>query len=202
MLKLLKIGTLLSIFLFLFSPFVAAKGERYGASINIFNIESIEYDEGVSGKKNTLRYGVVHTRPIDENNNRWRWWFGLNYLNELLTAPPNGVYQEVSNYELRVVPQYALSSWSVFTPYVGAGVSMGYSQLSNRWKVDHEGFKYGSQLSDINQFEISPIFTIGTSIKIGNNPDAHLQVIPQASYILPVYNDGLGGVELSVSLLF
>ncbi|WP_050936296.1 hypothetical protein, partial [Vibrio harveyi] len=146
-------------------------------------------------------YGLVHTRPIDENNNRWRWWLGLNYLTEDVDAPSNGIYQEVTNYELRVVPQYALSSWSIFTPYVGAGLSLGYSQYSNRWKVDSDGFRYES-IDDIDQFELGAVVTLGTAIKLGSNPDAHIQIIPQASYILPVVNDGVGGVELSVSLLF
>jgi opacity protein-like surface antigen len=186
----------------LFSSVTLAKGERYGASVNMLTIESIDYDEGSSGQKDSLRYGIVHTRPIDQNNNRWRWWLGLNYLTEELDAPSNGIYQEVTNYEFRIVPQFALGTWSVFTPYIGAGLSAGYSQYSNRWKVDDEGFKYGEQLKDIDQFELGAVATIGTAIKLGSNPDAHLQIIPQASYIFPVYNDGLGGVELSVSLLF
>ncbi|ELV8640018.1 hypothetical protein QNE20_004001 [Vibrio vulnificus] len=167
----------------------------------MLTIESIDYDEGSSGEVDTLRYGLVHTRPIDENNNRWRWWLGFNYLAEDVEAPSNGVYQEVKNYELRVVPQYALSSWSIFTPYVGAGLSMGYSQYSNRWKVDQDGYRYES-IEDIDQFELGAVITLGTVIKLGSNPDAHIQIIPQASYILPVVNDGVGGVELSVSLLF
>ena len=89
------------------STFAAAKGERYGGSVSMLTIESIDYDEGSSGDVDTLRYGLVHTRPIDENNNRWRWWLGLNYLAEDVDAPSNGVYQEVTNYELRIVPQYA-----------------------------------------------------------------------------------------------
>lgn len=179
-----------------------AKGERYGGSISMLSIDSIEYKEGSSGTADTMRYGFVHTRPIDEDNNRWRWWLGFNYVNESIDAPANGIYQEVTNYEFRIVPQYALGSWSIFTPYIGAGLSAGYSQYSNRWVVDSDGFKYGSQLEDIEQFEAGAVATIGTVIKLGSNPDAHLQIIPQASYILPVYNDGLGGVELTVSLLF
>ncbi|MGF1727553.1 hypothetical protein [Photobacterium nomapromontoriensis] len=186
----------------LFSTFVLAKGERYGLSVNMLTIDSINYDEGSSGQKNSLRYGAVHTRPIDENNNRWRWWFGLNYLSEDVAAPKNGVYQEITNIELRIVPQYALDSWGIFTPYIGAGLSAGNTQYSNRWKVDNDGYQYGSQLEDIKQFELGAVATIGTVIKLGSNPDAHLQVVPQASYILPLYNNGLGGVELSVSLLF
>ncbi|MEZ9083165.1 hypothetical protein [Vibrio harveyi] len=185
----------------LFSTFAVAKGERYGGSVSMLTIESIDYDEGSSGDVDTLRCGLVHTRPIDENNNRWRWWLGLNYLTEDVDAPSNGIYQEVTNYELRVVPQYALSSWSIFTPYVGAGLSLGYSQYSNRWKVDSDGFRYES-IDDIDQFELGAVVTLGTAIKLGSNPDAHIQIIPQASYILPVVNDGVGGVELSVSLLF
>ncbi|ELB2817667.1 hypothetical protein QNE27_004572 [Vibrio alginolyticus] len=185
----------------LLSSVVMAKGERYGLSTSMLTIDSIKYDEGKSGEQDTLRFGLVHTRPIDENNNRWRWWLGLNYLAEDIEAPANGLYQEATNYELRVVPQYALTSWSVFTPYVGAGLSVGYSQYSNRWQVDQEGYRYES-VEDIDQFELGAVVTLGTAIKLGSNPDAHIQIIPQASYILPVVNDGIGGLELSVSLLF
>ncbi|EIE5863963.1 hypothetical protein R7P07_07430 [Vibrio sp. Vb2133] len=185
----------------LFSSVVMAKGERFGLSTSMLTIDSIKYDEGKSGEQDTLRFGLVHTRPIDENNNRWRWWLGLNYLAEDIEAPANGLYQEATNYELRVVPQYALTSWSVFTPYVGAGLSVGYSQYSNRWQVDQEGYRYES-VEDIDQFELGAVVTLGTAIKLGSNPDAHIQIIPQASYILPVVNDGIGGLELSVSLLF
>ncbi|EPD6973112.1 hypothetical protein ACSDVY_000140 [Vibrio alginolyticus] len=185
----------------LFSSVAMAKGERYGLSTSMLTIDSIKYDEGKSGEQDTLRFGLVHTRPIDENNNRWRWWLGLNYLAEDIEAPANGLYQEATNYELRVVPQYALTSWSVFTPYVGAGLSVGYSQYSNRWQVDQEGYRYES-VEDIDQFELGAVMTLGTAIKLGSNPDAHIQIIQQASYILPVVNDGIGGLELSVSLLF
>ncbi|MDW2123424.1 hypothetical protein WKW23_13600 [Vibrio alginolyticus] len=185
----------------LFSSVAMAKGERYGLSTSMLTIDSINYDEGKSGEQDTLRFGLVHTRPIDENNNRWRWWLGLNYLAEDIEAPANGLYQEATNYELRVVPQYALTSWSVFTPYVGAGLSVGYSQYSNRWQVDQDGYRYES-VEDIDQFELGAVVTLGTAIKLGSNPDAHIQIIPQASYILPVVNDGIGGLELSVSLLF
>ncbi|MCR9489977.1 hypothetical protein [Vibrio alginolyticus] len=185
----------------LFSSVAMAKGERYGLSTSMLTIDSIKYDEGKSGEQDTLRFGLVHTRPIDENNNRWRWWLGLNYLAEDIEAPANGLYQEATNYELRVVPQYALTSWSVFTPYVGAGLSVGYSQYSNRWQVDQEGYRYES-VEDIDQFELGAVMTLGTAIKLGSNPDAHIQIIPQTSYILPVVNDGIGGLELSVSLLF
>ncbi|EOX3942917.1 MULTISPECIES: hypothetical protein [Vibrio] len=185
----------------LFSSVAMAKGERYGLSTSMLTIDSIKYDEGKSGEQDTLRFGLVHTRPIDENNNRWRWWLGLNYLAEDIEAPANGLYQEATNYELRVVPQYALTSWSVFTPYVGAGLSVSYSQYSNRWQVDQEGYRYES-VEDIDQFELGAVVTLGTAIKLGSNPDAHIQIIPQASYILPVVNDGIGGLELSVSLLF
>ncbi|ELA6779676.1 hypothetical protein RB979_001901 [Vibrio alginolyticus] len=185
----------------LFSSVAMAKGERYGLSTSMLTIDSIKYDEGKSGEQDTLRFGLVHTRPIDENNNRWRWWLGLNYLAEDIEAPANGLYQKATNYELRVVPQYALTSWSVFTPYVGAGLSVGYSQYSNRWQVDQEGYRYES-VEDIDQFELGAVVTLGTAIKLGSNPDAHIQIIPQASYILPVVNDGIGGLELSVSLLF
>jgi outer membrane protein W len=200
MLKLVQVGMLSA--LCLSSSFAFAKGERYGVSVNMLSIDSIEYKEGSSSSQDTLRYGIVHTRPISEDNNRWRWWLGLNYLSQDMKAPKNGIYQELNNLELRVVPQYALSSWSVFTPYIGAGLSLGYSQYSNRWKVDDAGFKYGEQLKDIDQFEVGAVAAIGSVIKLGSDPDAHMQIIPQVSYILPVVNDGLGGLELSLSLLF
>ncbi len=186
----------------LFSGLAFAKGERYGVSYNLFSVESIEYDEGDSGAQELTRYGLVYTRPLDENTNRWRWWFGLNYLSGEVDAPDNGLYQEVTNYELRIVPQYAVGTWTIFTPYLGAGLSLGYSQYSERWVVDSDGYKYGSQLDDIAEFELGAVVTAGMVIKLGSNPNAHVQIIPQASYVLPVYNDGLGGVELSVSLLF
>ncbi len=187
----------------LLSFFATAKGERYGGSVNMLSTESVEYDEGPSGEADVLRYGLVHTRPIDESNNRWRWWLGFNYFAaDDIEAPNNGVYNELTNYEFRVVPQYALGSWSIFTPYIGAGLSLGYSQYSNRWKVDDQGFREGEKLEDIDQFEVGAVVTFGSVLKLGSNPDAHLQIIPQASYILPVYNEGVGGVEFSVSLLF
>lgn len=185
----------------LFSFLAVAKGERYGLSVNMLTIDSIDYDEGMSGEQDALRYGIVHTRPIDENNNRWRWWLGLNYLAESVTAPSDGIYQETTNYELRVVPQYALGSWRMFTPYAGAGASLGYSLYSNRWKVDEDGYRYEA-LDDIDQFELGLVVSIGSVIKLGSNPNAHIQIVPQASYILPVFNDGMSGVELSVSMLF
>ncbi len=185
----------------LFSAFAAAKGERYGVSVNMLNIESMDYEQGSSGDKNVFRYGLVHTRPIDEDNNRWRWWFGLNYTSDYFDAPANGVYQEMSNLELRAVPQFALGNWSIVTPYIGAGLSVGYSQYSNRWTVD-EGGRRRDSLKDFEQFEVGAVASFGTAIKLGSNPDAHLQLVPQVSYILPVYNEGAGGFELSLSLLF
>ncbi len=199
MLKLSQVGLISTVCLF--SPFIAAKGERQGASVNMLTVESIDYDEGFSGDQEALRYGFVHTRPVDENNNRWRWWLGFNYVAEDVEAPSNGVYQEVTNYEFRVLPQYALGSWSIFTPYIGAGLSLGYSQYSNRWKVDQDGYRY-ENLEEFSQFELGAVATFGTSVKFGSNPDAHVQLNPQISYILPVINDGIGGVELSVSILF
>ncbi|WP_299015003.1 hypothetical protein [uncultured Photobacterium sp.] len=192
---------LIALMCLLSSP-VLAKGERYGASSSLLSIDSIDYEQGESGEMNASRYGLLHTRPIDENNNRWRWWFGLNYLAESVDAPKNGLYQEVTSYEFRVVPQYALASWGWITPYIGAGLSGAYTQYSNRWVVDSDGYKYGEQLEDIDQFELGAVATIGTVIKLGSNPDAHLQFIPQLSYILPAINNGLGGIELSLSLLF
>lgn len=183
------------------SPVAVAKGERYGVGISQLTIDSNDYDYGPSGEQSTLRYSLVHTRPIDENNNRWRWWLGLSYLSEAVEAPSRGVYEEVTNFEFRAVPQYALGSWGMFTPYIGGGASFGYSQYSNRWKVDAGGYRF-EQLEDIDQFEVGAVFTLGSVIKLGSNPDAHLQIIPQVSYILPIVNDGVDGIELSVSLLF
>ncbi|WP_260261403.1 hypothetical protein [Vibrio intestinalis] len=183
------------------SPVVFAKGERYGAGVSQLTLESHDYDYGSSGEQNALRYSLVHTRPIDEDNNRWRWWLGLSYLSESVPAPNRGVYEEVSNLELRAVPQYALGSWSIFTPYIGGGVSLGYSQYSNRWKVDAGGYRF-EQLEDKQDFEVGAVVAIGSVIKLGSNPDAHLQIVPQISYTLPLVNDGIKGIELSVSLLF
>ena len=40
-------------------------------------------EQGESGTADAIRYGLVHTRPIDEDNNL-RWWLGFNYLRRLL----------------------------------------------------------------------------------------------------------------------
>ncbi|MCG7497889.1 hypothetical protein MHO82_13545 [Vibrio sp. Of7-15] len=178
-----------------------AKGERYGASFQQLSFDGTTIDAGETGSGDVLRFGLVHTRPIDENSNRWRWWFGLNYLATDIEAPKNGVYQEVSNLEFRLVPQYAFGTLEWLTPYIGVGLSAGYSQYSNRFPVDSDGFKYGDQLEDESKFEFGAVFNLGTVIKIGSNPDAHLQLIPNVSYIQPM-NDGLGGIELSFALLF
>ncbi|SKA51505.1 hypothetical protein [Enterovibrio nigricans] len=181
---------------------VHAKGERYGISGALRSIDSITYEEGMSGTAETLSYGIVHTRPIDENNNRWRWWLAANYTQDSIMPDASGVYQELIGLDLRIIPQYALASWGPFTPYIGGGLSFGYQQYANRWQVDDEGYKYGEQLEDIGQFEAGLIFTFGTAIKFGSNSDNHLQLVPQISYTLPIYNEGIGGAELSVSLLF
>ncbi|MCL9780079.1 porin family protein [Vibrio sp. S4M6] len=179
-----------------------AKGQRYGGTVSLVNLTSIDYQQGESGSQDVTSFGLVYTTPIDENNNRWRWWFGLNYIQDSITAPPNGIYQEVTSYELRAVPQYALNSWGWLTPYVGAGLSAGMVNYKNRWVVDSDGFKYGAQLEDISQFELRAVATIGTVVKLGSDPNAHIQIIPQISYLFPVYNDGIGGLELSLSMLF
>ena len=151
----------IAILICLLSSSVHSKGLRYGGSVGMLSIDSVEYANGSSGEEDILRYGFVHTRPIDQNNNRWRWLFGLNYLDDAVEAPANGIYEELTNYEFRVVPQFALTEWSVFTPYVGAGFSAGYTQYSNRWQVDDEGYKYGLQLDDISQFEVGLVATAG-----------------------------------------
>lgn len=191
----------LALVLLVSSSSVFAKGERYGASFQLLSFDGTTIDSGETGSGEALRFGLVHTRPIDENSNRWRWWLGLNYLSTDIEAPTSGVYQEVSNLEFRIVPQYAFGTLEWLTPYVGLGLSVGYSAYSNRWNVDNDGVKYGDQLEDESVFEIGAVFNVGTVIKLGSNPDAHLQLIPNISYIQPV-NDGLGGLELSFALLF
>ncbi|KDM91081.1 outer membrane beta-barrel protein [Photobacterium galatheae] len=177
-----------------------SKGERFGVTAAYYDFTS-SAEEGESGENQSLRWGLVHTRPIDDNSARWRWWFGLNYLDDNIPAPQNGIYQEVTNYEFRVLPQYAFPVASWLTPYVGAGLSLAYSEYSERWYVDSDEFKYGGQLPDNNAFEAGLLLNAGTVLKIGSNPDAHLQVVPQATLIIPV-NQGLGGVEFSLSFLF
>ncbi|MDO6708566.1 MULTISPECIES: hypothetical protein [unclassified Photobacterium] len=177
-----------------------AKGERFGVTGAYYDFTSTA-EEGEAGENQSLRWGLVHTRPIDDNSARWRWWFGLNYLQDSIPAPQNGIYQEITNYEFRVLPQYAFPIASWLTPYIGAGVSLAYSEYDERWIVDSDQFKYGTQLPDKNAFEASLLLNAGTVLKIGSNPDAHLQLVPQATFIIPV-NDGLGGIEFSLSLLF
>lgn len=179
-----------------------AKGNRYGGSVALMNVNSISYQQGESGSADLTSFGLVYTTPIDENNNRWRWWLGLNYMSDSIDAPSNGIYQELTSYEVRLIPQFALGSIGWFTPYVGAGVSAAYVNYENRWVVDSDGYKYGSQLEDISQLEIRAAATIGTVMKLGSDPNYHIEVIPQFSYLLPVYNKGVGGFELSLSLLF
>ncbi len=196
----------IQVFLFvlicLSSGIVHAKGERYGISVNLLNIESMSYDLGDTSEVDSVNFGIQHTRPIDEDNNRWRWLFSFNYIDESIDAVPNGIYQEAKSYQLRIVPQYALMSWNSLTPYVGVGFSFAFSEYSNRWLVDDEVYRYGTKLDDINQFELGLVASIGTVIKLGSNPDAHLQIVPQASYIFPVYGEGLGGVELTLAISF
>ncbi|GAB6260816.1 hypothetical protein PSSHI_10590 [Photobacterium sp. R1] len=177
-----------------------SKGERFGVTAAYYDFTS-SAEEGESGENQSMRWGLVHTRPIDDNSARWRWWFGLNYLSDNIPAPQNGIYQEVDNYEFRVLPQYAFPVTSWLTPYIGAGISLAYSEYSERWYVDSDEFKYGTQLQDNNAFEAGLLLNAGTVLKIGSNPDAHLQLVPQATLIIPV-NNGLGGVEFSLSFLF
>ncbi|MGF1741726.1 hypothetical protein L4C34_11750 [Vibrio profundum] len=186
----------------LFSSVALAKGERYGAAVNYRQIDSIGYTQGDSGEFDTMNFGLVHTRPIDENNNRMRWWLGFNYLNSETDTPAGGVYQKVTSYELRVVPQFAIANWGKFTPLLGLGLSAAYSEYKNRWFVDNSGYKYGSQLENINQFEAGIVVSVGAAVKLGSDPEAYLQLVPQLSYVKPVYNDGLGGLEFTIALLF
>lgn len=185
----------------LLSFFVHAKGERYGGSATIRNLDSLYAVEGDSTAAENPHFGILHTRPMDENNNRWRWWIGVNYLNENVNPAKNGVYQEIEGVEIRIMPQYAIVSWGPFTPYIGAGLSIAYQTYSNRWQVDEQGYKYGNQLEDISQFEVDAVIGFGTAIKFGANPNSHLQLIPQMAYLLPI-NGGLGRIELSLSFLF
>jgi len=187
-----------------------AKGERYGVSAQYFNIDSVKFDEGSTDETNTIKFGLVHSRPIDENNNRWRWLFNLNYLSAEVPAQSNlgsqsigiyGVYQEVKSLQFRVIPQYAVADWGWMTPLLGLGISTSYSQYSERWQVDSDGIKYGGQLEDIEAFEFGLVASVGTVIKLGSNPNAHLQLVPEILYNHS-FNNGLGGIEFSLTLLF
>lgn len=178
------------------SVFAYAKGERYGATASTRHI----YDSDKQDN-NIPQFGILHTRPMDENNNRWRWWFEVNYLQETINSSKQPLYQELNGIEVRVVPQYAIASLGPFTPYIGAGISVGYQMYSNRWNLDEQGYKYGDQLNDIAQFEMGGVISLGTAIKIGGDPNSHLQIIAQISYLIPM-NDGLSGAELSLSFLF
>lgn len=188
-------------FIFTCSSTAFAQSDRYGIIGNFKNIDQLEHDEGTSEAFDTISYGLVHTRPIDQNNNRWRWWLGLNYLSDSADSSAKGLHQDIENYEFRLVPQYAVGKWEMFTPYIGAGLSMGYSQYTNRWEMIN-GVRQGNQLDDIEQFELGGVISFATVIKVGGTQDAYLQIIPQASYIQPIYNDGLGGLELSIAFLF
>ncbi|WP_413111696.1 hypothetical protein [Thaumasiovibrio sp. DFM-14] len=199
--KHLSIITLLVFIAFSVPVHAEVKGTRYGVSTSLFSFDDYA-KEGMTGEQNGVRFGLVHTRPVDKNNSRWRWWLGLNYLSDHVPAPKaGGVYQEVDNIELRFLPQYAYPATSWMTPFVGAGVTLGYSQFSYRWLVDDEGYKYGDQLPDYEQFEFSLAFNVGTAFKLGSNPNAHLQIVPQMFVLLPV-GDGLSGIEFNVSVLF
>lgn len=185
----------------IFSVVVNAKGKRYGASVSIRNVDTLYQDVANEKAEKTPQFGILHTRPMDESNNRWRWWIAVNYLQEKINPPITGLYQEVQGIELRVVSQYAIASWGPFTPYMGAGISVAYQMYSNRWQVDDQGYKYGDQLEDLSQVEMGAVFALGTAIKFGRDPNTHLQLITQVSYVLPI-NEGLGGAELSLSFLF
>ncbi|CAM2835875.1 hypothetical protein [Moritella viscosa] len=187
-----------------------AKGERYGISAQYFNINSVEFDEGSTEETNTIKFGFAHTRPIDENNNRWRWLFNLNFLSTEIPAQSNsgsksadvyGLYQEVQSLQFRVMPQYAVADWGWVTPLLGLGISTSYSQYSERWRVDPDGVKYGDQLEDIEAFEYGLVASVGTVIKLGSNPNAHLQLVPEILYNHS-FNNGLSGIEFSLTLLF
>jgi len=206
----LSIGLVLFTFCTLSAGTAFAKGERYGVSAQYFNINSVEFDEGHTAETGAIKFGLVHTRPIDENNNRWRWLFNLNYLSVPMTAQNTGlsqgaqrfgVYQEVQSIEFRIVPQYALADWGWMTPLVGLGLSTSYSQYSERWQVDADGIKYGDQLDDIEAFEFGLVASIGTAIKLGSNPNAHLQLVPEILYNHS-FSNGLSGIEFSLTLLF
>ncbi len=199
--KLKAIIKLFTIFLLLLTAsYSHAKGERYGLSAGIISLTTAD-NEGKSDGNEVLKFGIVHTRPIDPNNARWRWWLGLNYLTSDAPAPANGIYEEIQNIELRVVPQYAIPAFDWLTAFLGAGVSVGYSSYTDRWNVDADGYRYGDQLEDVSGAEVGLVINAGTVIKLGSNPDQHLQLIPQVSYIQPL-NEGLGGLELSFSILF
>ncbi len=185
----------------LLSFFVHAKGERYGGSLSMRNMNTDVHVQGESKASKMPQFGLVHTRPIDENNNRWRWWISAHYLDEQLTSPKSYIYQESKGLELRIMPQYAIASWDGVTPFMGAGVSLAYQDYSNRWQVDEQGYKYGHQLEDISQLDAGVLFNFGTAIKFGKNPNSHLQLVPQFSSIFPMNGNSVG-IELSLSLLF
>ncbi|GAL10989.1 hypothetical protein JCM19233_1974 [Vibrio astriarenae] len=62
-------------------------------------------------------------------------------MTQNINAEPRGVYQELDNFEFRVVPQYAIPISEWVTPFVGAGISLGYSRYTQRWNVDDDGYK-------------------------------------------------------------
>ncbi len=188
--------------LFFVSEGAFAKGERFGLSAGQFSIDEIDYDEGTLLSDKLMRYKLIHTRPMDENNNRWRWWFALDLYQDTLFPQGTGIYQESFYIGAEVIPQFALGKLWNLTPFVGAGGYFGYASHSNRWEVDEDGFKYGVQLDDIGQLEYGLAFNFGTIIKIGSNPNSHLQITPMIAYKLPLMDDVYQGVELSVALLF
>lgn len=182
------------------SFFVHAKGERYGGIATISGVARTD-EVGQEKPLNTPNFGLVHTRPIDENNNRWRWWIAFNYLSETIKPSKEGLYQEMTGFEVRVMPQYAMASWGPFTPYLGAGISIAHQSYSNRWNLDDQGYKYGDQLEDISKFGIGALMGFGTVMKISPSSNSSFQFIPQISYLHPI-NGGLGGLEFSLLFLF
>ncbi|MGL6259075.1 hypothetical protein [Vibrio sp. WXL210] len=134
------------------------------------------------------------------NSARWRWWLSASYLRDYIPAQPNGIYQELDNFELKIVPQYAFPLSSGITPYFGLGASLGYSRYSARQRVDEFGYKY-EKLPSEQRFDAAAVITSGIVFKMGSDPNAHIQVIPHASY-LATYEAHLPGIELGLTVLF
>ncbi|MGL6313478.1 hypothetical protein [Vibrio sp. WXL103] len=177
----------------------SSKGLRYGLSTSVFSYDAYA-PEGQAGSTDSFRFSVVHTRPIDMNSARWRWWLSASYLTDHISADPGGVYQELDNFEFRVVPQYAFPIGESITSFVGAGLSLGYSRYSERWEVDSDGYKY-VRLPSEQRFDAAAVITSGIVFKMGSDPNAHIQLIPHASYFA-TYEAHLPGIELGLTVLF
>ncbi len=181
----------------LISGHALANGNRCGLSVSMLNINKIHYDHSAVNSSSAMQYGLFFTTPIDINSNRWRWFFGFNYLTGDMDNSQNSLTQSVTSYELRFAPQYALATWGGLTPYVGAGMSLAYTQYADRYRVYDT-----TDLDDINQVEFRGLASLGVVFNMGNDPNSYFQITSQASYLLPVTSDSLGGLELKVAMSF